>query len=114
MDGPVESVVDEQGDQAAVIEMGMGQDQGIDGPGIEVKGFTLQPVYRITALVHAAIEQDAAQVFGFQQVTGAGDLLCSAKKSQGSHYHTPAENPVQMLSQENSRVAKLAGRGTEI
>ena len=55
--------------------MGMGEDDRIDLGGLKAKALVTQPIHRIAALMHAAVQQHLAHRRRTQQVTGPGYLL---------------------------------------
>jgi hypothetical protein len=62
------------GQQAAVVDVGVSQQDKSDIPGKELEGLRIQLVGLAAALEHAAIHQEF-DLPGFDQVAGAGDLL---------------------------------------
>jgi len=66
--GPFEIFGDELGQQAAVVDVGVGEDHGIQFLRIEGEGCTVAFFVLAPSLVHAAIEQNANAVMGFQQI----------------------------------------------
>ena len=63
-------------DTAGVIEMGMGDDDSIDGRNIFNRGAAVQIIRPAAALKHAAIDDDAG-LFDFDEIAGSGDLATS-------------------------------------
>ncbi|MCK7495548.1 MAG: hypothetical protein MZW92_34380 [Comamonadaceae bacterium] len=68
-----------------MVKMSMGQHHGIDSGRVKRKILILDTLYRIAALVHAAIEQNPAYSGAFQQVARAGDLLGRLEKRNRCH-----------------------------
>ncbi|SST10380.1 Uncharacterised protein [Acinetobacter baumannii] len=64
--------------QAAVVQVGVGDDHRVDARGIEGEGRAVAVVGFAAPLAHAAFEQDLHAIEGFQQITGASDLLGGA------------------------------------
>ncbi|MNZ82442.1 hypothetical protein D3C78_1011400 [compost metagenome] len=73
------------GEQAAMVDVGMGDHHGIQLQGIEGEGLAVVGFVFAAALTHAALKQDACAVTGLDQVAGAGDLLDGAEKGKKSH-----------------------------
>src|SRR5262245_48561651 len=84
VDGPAEAFFHESGNPAAVIEMGMGEDDGVDGVGGNgcVLPVALAPFF--WSLEHAAVDQDlkagGTVILGADEMFGAGDGACRAEK----------------------------------
>ena len=70
----------------AMIEMGMGQEHKIDRARVKSERDGILLLKLTTALEQAAIDQDAPPRH-FQEMTGAGDVLCRAVKGK---FHVPA------------------------
>ena len=74
--------MNELGQHARVVQMGMGEYHRIDTGGFELECFRADSIYRVATLMHAALEQDSAYRWGFKQVTGTCYLAGGAIKSQ--------------------------------
>ena len=71
--------------QAAVVEMGVGEHHGIEAVGVVGKGGTIAFLCLLVTLAHAAFEQHLGAVAGFDQVAGAGYLLGRTEKAEQGH-----------------------------
>lgn len=91
VDATAEALFDQQGYAPAMIEMGMGQQQGIDRGGIKTEGFGIGLLLLAATLEQAAINQDATLVAG-DQVTGSGHLLGAAVACVDDHGFPPCAN----------------------
>ncbi len=60
--GPRKPCLHQLRQQAAVVDMGVGQQHGVDVGGPERKGAVVQLLQRLVALEHAAVDQDALAV----------------------------------------------------
>ena len=89
-------MLDEHGDPAGVVDMGVGHQQVIDGIGREGK---FRVGYLVPPLLQPAVHQDALSAY-IQTVTAAGHALIGAKKAElhvenllvvwlSSSYHVP-------------------------
>ena len=58
-DGAAEALVDEQRQQAAVVEVGVGEDDGIEGLGVDPERHAVAHRLVAAALEHAAVDEDA-------------------------------------------------------
>ena len=72
-----EAALDEQRQAPAVVEMGVGQQQEVDCRGVEAEGLGILLIELAPALIHAAVDQDAA-AGALDQVAGAGDAAVGA------------------------------------
>ena len=95
-DLPLKALLDEHGDPAGVVDMGVGHQQVIDGIGREGK---FRVGYLVPPLLQPAVHQDALSAY-IQTVTAAGHALIGAKKAElhvenllvvwlSSSYHVP-------------------------
>lgn len=66
VDRPPETGVHEFGQQAAVVDMGMGEQDEVEGGGFEPEGFAVPGLGLAAALDHAAIHEKT-HVRGFHQ-----------------------------------------------
>jgi len=62
-----------------MVEMGMGEKQKIDAGRIEAEGTPVLLVQFVSALVHAAIHEDAFTI-AFDEMAGTGDLSVGSMK----------------------------------
>jgi hypothetical protein len=75
-----ESLFHQQGQAPAVVQVGMGQEQQVDGGRVETERAPVLLVQLVTALVHATVDQDPSAT-AFDEVTGAGNLaVCAVKR----------------------------------
>jgi len=79
VDGAGVPVFDEVGKVAGVVDVGVAEDDGIDGARVEGEVAVALEGFFARALVEAAFEQDSAAV-DLDQVHGAGDGLCRSVK----------------------------------
>ena len=79
VDGFRVALLDEGGDVAAVVDVSVGEDHGVDLGGIEPEGLVDLVGFLAAALKHAAIEENAG-IVEFKEVFGAGDLVRAAEK----------------------------------
>ena len=79
MDGVAVALLGQGGDVAAVVDMGVGQDHGIHGDGIESEGAVDFVGVLAAALEESAIEQDPRAI-DFQEVFGAGHRVGAAEE----------------------------------
>ena len=77
-DGPLKAVFHQQGQTAAVVDVGVGDQNAVDLPGGEGQGVVLQLV---APLLKAAVDEQLLPP-GFQHMAGAGDFLVGAVESQ--------------------------------
>ena len=76
----LEAVAHQLGQQAAVVHVGVGQQQGVDAFGRD--GERLPVAFQeVMLLVHAAVHHDALAV-GLDEVLGTGDVLGGPQKAQ--------------------------------
>ena len=78
VDGAGEALLHQQGQTAGVVDMGVGDDDVVDGVGGKGQGIF---VVLIPALLQAAVDQDLAPV-DFQTMTAAGDRMGRAEESK--------------------------------
>jgi len=76
-DLPAKTALDQQRQATAVIEMGVGQEQEIDGGGFETERFRILLLEFASSLVEAAIDEYAA-TGALDEMTGAGDTAVRA------------------------------------
>ena len=82
VDGTLEAVLDEAGEVADVVDVGVGEDDGVDGGGLDGEGVPVLEAVFLGALEEAAIDEDAAAA-GFEEVAGAGDGAGGAEEAEG-------------------------------
>ena len=80
VDGPSKALCCQARQQAAVIDVRMGQNDEIQTCGIKGKGLLVVLVGLAAALGHAAVDEEAAAM-GLDQKAGAGDRLGRAVES---------------------------------
>ena len=93
---PDKAVAHELGQEAAVIDMGVRQQHGIDVGGAERKGPVVQFLQRFLSLKQAAIDQKTSGA-GFKEVAGARDGARGPAEPDG---HTHRE-----ISQVSARIS---------
>ena len=126
MDRPGEAAAGQLGHQAAVVDMGVGEEEIVDGGGIEGKGRVVQFADRGVALEHAAVDEEASAIV-LDQIAGAGDGPRAAAKSdlrrhglvfrcravrmllRPSCHETAPEATAAARAEENGRKPKPAG-----
>ena len=79
VDRPFKAVAGQLGQQATVVDMCVGEEDEIDGGGIEGKGGVVACRGLASALDHAAIDQEA-DLISFDEIAGARDLAGCADK----------------------------------
>ena len=77
VDGAAEALLDELGQQAAVVYMGVREHDGVDVARVEKKLFFIECFDELGALEHAAVHQHFLFAY-FNQIAGAGDGASSA------------------------------------
>ncbi|OPZ61047.1 MAG: hypothetical protein BWY87_00070 [Deltaproteobacteria bacterium ADurb.Bin510] len=83
-DRAAETILDQLGQSAGVVEVGVGQQHGFDFAGIEVPGQPVAGLHLSAALEEAAVDQDLFAAGGFDQVIGAGH---AAGGSQAGYFY---------------------------
>jgi len=91
VDRPGEALPDQLRRQPGVVDMGMGQQQRVDGGGVEGKIGVVQRLQRLGPLEHAAVDQRAAPARR-QQEARPGDRACAAAEFQRDLGHDAAPN----------------------
>ena len=81
MDRAPEPVLGELGQQTAVIDVGMGQQDEVDGVGLEGKAAVVELTHRLGALEHAAVDQEPTPAV-LDPIAGAGHGAGPAMKRQ--------------------------------
>jgi hypothetical protein len=85
-DGPLEAHRHQAGQQAAVVDVRVGEQHEVDVRRVEGPGQVVARLHLAATLVHAAIDEEA-RAARFHQETGAGDFLRGAEKAE---FHAPA------------------------
>ena len=79
MDGFLVAQLDEGGDVAAVVDVGVREDHRIDVGGGEAEGLVDLVGFLAAALEEAAVEEDMG-VVEFEEMLGSGDLVGAAEE----------------------------------
>ena len=85
-----ETLADQLGNQSAMVEMGMGQQQNVDLLGLDRAGLPVA-VEKIPLLKHPAIDEDSRAI-GFEVIPRAGHLPVGAEELQPHSDPLPIEN----------------------
>src|SRR5690606_8122115 len=104
VDGAAETVADELGQQAAVVDVCVGQQDEVDRCRVERETGVVASGGVGTALEHAAVDQETGRR-RFHQETGAGDL---ARPAEESYFHDPPHPPPSALYKATSCTAAAA------
>ena len=89
MDRALEAQCDQSRQQAGMVDVGMGEQDKVDGRRIEGKRLVVLGARFAPALEHAAIDQKA-HPFVFHQIAGAGHF---ARRTEKSQFHSGLPSP---------------------
>lgn len=96
-DRPAKTRGDQARQEPGVIQVGMGQDHRMDRCGIERERLFVGLFLLAAPLAHAAFEQHAAALAGFEQVARTGDLLDGAEEREQGHVRSPRAKEADQL-----------------
>ncbi len=84
VDGAAEAVAREERQRAGVVDMSVGEDDGVDRRGRHREGLPVPQPELLRALEETGVHQDRP-ARGANQVAGAGDRACRAEEADGRH-----------------------------
>ena len=84
VNGAAEAVAHEAREVAGVVDVGVGEEDPVDGGGIDRKAFPVALLERLGAFEETAIDEELF-VFGFDEVFGTGDGARGTQESDPRH-----------------------------
>ena len=109
---PANPSAHELGQQATVIDMGMGEQHGVDFGGTKRKGAVVQFLQGLLSLKQPAIDQETPGAC-LEEIAGARDgARCAAKPDGDAHWDGSASSPFNASTNSSSSAMALVKCGT--